>query len=563
MSEAKLWAEVNRELIAKAIGELTFEQVLNPQKDDPSQYTLSLQSGVKYTFEGWMTTWEYLRIKPQSLKRNDVLATQAAQFFLDTQKETGMDDIILGNFFEEMHNTLYSDLVLKKKTAAISVKEIANWSGDEIQTILNGHPKILLNKGRVGWNAEDLDDFAPESNNKFQLHWLGINKDLLNGACPDESLLLESLSILERKAFIEKLDTDKFAFIPVHPWQWKRFIRIQFADLISNDDLVYLGPAGDFYRPQISLRTLSNVDRKNKTDIKLPLSVLNTSCVRGLPSKTVALGPKISEALSKICKGDSFLSSTEVLTEKAGATLIHPEFEKIKNAPYRYHEFLGAVWRESSESKLQKNEKAILTASLFFQDSEKRSLIGEYIALSGLSKEEWLEKYFKVIVLPLYHLQLEYGIGLVAHGQNIMLKMTDYVPSGLILKDFQGDLRLLDKLPPKTEMVLKEIKEGVVNLPAHYLIHDLITGHFVTVLRFISATMSESEGLAEKAFYSILRKVLVEYTKDKVIDPHQNLLAETFQRVLLNKVRFTIGYGDSSMRPLPQLGTNLNNPING
>lgn len=561
MMDQEFWIKVNQNLVAKSIGELTFEQVLNPVLKDV--WELTLASGVTYSFQGWRTVWEHLRVDSSSLKRNGEAVRSAAQFFIDSQNETGMDDIILGNFLEEMHNTLYSDICLHHTNREVKVHEMAQWDGELLQIVLEGHPKILLNKGRIGWGEKALEHYSPESGTNFQLHWLAVDNSLLLGKLPQTSILDESFSEEAKQALLSQIDTKKFSVIPVHPWQWDHYVSIQFAGLISEGKILYLGKGGDFYRPQISIRTLSNTTRPLKADIKLPLSILNTSCVRGLPAKSIATGPKVSEILSSICEEDELLKSsgTEVLKEMFGVALLHPEYAQVKEAPYRYHEYLGALWRESAQSKISEGEKAIITAALFHQDENKKSLIGEYIKLSGLSQEEWLKRYFRAVVIPLYHLQLEYGVGMVAHGQNIILKLKNFAPSGMILKDFQGDLRLSLEMPSKGKKLFEKIEGELTKLPPHYLIHDLITGHFITVLRFISGVMKESDEFEEKKFYGILSELLQEYAAGRTISDQQNLLAKTFPRVLLNKVRFAIGYSDSAARPLPMVGKDLMNPL--
>ena len=244
-----------------------------------------------------------------------------------------------------------------------------------------------------------------------------------------------------------------------------------------------------------------------------------------------------------------------------GLSVKHELFAQINEAPYRYNELLGVIWRESMDSKLQPNEQAILTGSLFYQDSNGDSLIGAYITKSGLTVKEWLRDYFTVVIIPLYHLQLKYGLGLVSHGQNIILKMKEFRPVGILLKDFQGDLRLADNSILLEREGFSEIAQKLDKMPASYLIHDLLTGHFVTVLRFVSEVMVESDGLKEVEFYQILASVLSEYLEGKSVDPELNLLNESFHRVLLNKVRFQVGYGDSSERPKPLVGKNLLSPI--
>jgi aerobactin synthase len=567
MSEKESWYKVNQSLVAKAIGELTFEQILQPALQQNS-WSLKLSSGITYSFQGWKTTWEHLRVAPHSLMRGNEAVTSAAQFFIDTKKETGMDDIVLANFLEEMHNTLFSDLLILNKEKELTVQKIANWHGEEIQSILNGHPKILLNKGRIGWGEKDLTDYSPESQNTFQLQWLAIDKGLLIGTTLSQDLLDDSFVEIEKTLLLEKLrnstsSSQDYAIIPIHPWQWNKFISIQYRALIAEKKIIHLGAGGDLYRPQISLRTLSNASRPEKLDIKLPLTILNTSCFRGLPAAGTVLGKEVSSILNQISKDDELLlsSGTEILCERGGVALLHPNYKMIEAAPYRYHEYLAALWRESAQSKLAQDEKAIITAVLMYQDSNRNTLIGEYIKRSGITTEEWLRRYFEVVIIPLYHLQLVYGVGMVAHGQNIILKLRNYLPNGMMLKDFQGDLRLSQKMPEKGARYFKSLEDRLTKLPPDYLIHDLVTGHFVTVLRFISGAMEESNSFPENKFYQILSEVVQNYLKDKNISDQQNILSKIIPRVLLNKVRFSIGYSDSAQRPLPMVGSELKNPL--
>ena len=567
MMKAELWSRVNRELVAKAIGELTFEQVITPVQKN-AHWELTLSCGTTYTFEAWRSVWDHLRVDPLSILREGEADITSAQFFLDSQAETGMDDIILANFLEEMHNTLFSDAEILKAKISHTAEELIQWDGEKLQSILNGHPKILLNKGRIGWGQDALNSFAPEAGLSFQLHWLAVSRELLTGTLPSQELLDESFDQAAKEKFLTHalalgLELNQHCLIPVHPWQWDRFISLQFAGLIGQKKIIYLGAGGDEYRPQISLRTLSNVKRPKLVDIKLPLSILNTSCVRGLPAKSIAIGSQVSSILEQICQDDHLLTTagTKVLRELAGVSVLHGDFQKIKDAPYRYHEYLGAVWRESARSKIAEAEKAIITASLFHQDESNHSLIGAYIKQSGLSTLQWLKEYFRVVVIPLYHLQLEYGVGMVAHGQNIILVLKDFIPTGMILKDFQGDLRLSSEQPEKGKAYFKDVEAQMTKLPPQYLIHDLITGHFITVLRFISEVLKESDAFPEEDFYQILGQELSAYLKDKNVPDSQNLLKASFQRVLLNKVRFSIGYADSSLRPLPLLGGELLNPM--
>jgi aerobactin synthase len=546
-----LWQKVNKNLVAKTLTELHFEQIFSYEKKD-EMYYFRPQSNVAYRFHAYECAWNHLKVDARSIERfENEISTEiaAAQFFIETQHLTKMSDITLGNFLEEMHNTLASDMTLIEKQPLAA--EIANWDGNQIQAILNGHPKILLNKGRVGWSRVDVQKYAPESQQSTQLFWIAIKKNITvtskNYSLPEEINF-------EKLCKGNQISSKDYHLMPVHPWQWEQHIATQFISEISQNKIIPLGLHGEHYFPQISLRTLSG----NKFDLKLSLSILNTSCIRGIPAKYIEEGQKISQTLEDICHKDDYLKKfhLKVLKEVAGICYQQQDFAKVQNAPYRYHEYLGAIFRESANSKLEKNQKAILTASLSFQDNEGNSLIAEYIKKSNLTPAKWIEQYFKVIILPLYHLQLKHGIGIVAHGQNIMLILENNLPKGLMLKDFQGDLRVSTEIQSELHQC-----HSLTQLAPNYLIHDLITGHFISVLRFISQTMFETMGFAEKDFYEILKNVMTSYENEHGIKNSALTSKKTFEKLLLNKVRFTIGYGDLSERPLPLLGDQLPNPI--
>ena len=565
------WDLVNLNLLAKSIGELCYEQILCAKMTSENHYIIELQRGARYTFKAWTGIWDHLRVDPITIKKVDDEKISAGQFFIDAQIDVQMSDIVLGNFLEEMYNSLYADLTLITKQRGVSANDMSEMSGEKIQAYFNGHPKILLSKGRVGWGVRELEDYAPESEKNVKLHWIAVKKSIVECSLEDVDtlkLLNESFNKQEMERFIEilnykNINFDNFYFMPVHPWQWSRFIEIQYQAMIADKTIVSLGTFGDDYIPQTSIRTLSNSNYPKNLDIKLPLTILNTSAIRGIPARYISIGVKLSHYILGICHEDELLKkyTTDVLVEKGGMSVKHSEYAQIKEAPYRYNEFLGVVWRESMASKLTSNEQAILTGSLFYQDLNGASLIGAYIKKSGMTQSEWLKDYFTVVVIPLYHLQLKYGIGLVAHGQNIILKMKNFRPVGVILKDFQGDLRLADNSILLERPEFLEIAAKIDKMPANYLIHDLMTGHMVTVLRFVSEVMEESDGLKEIEFYKILSSVVSEYLEGKSIDPELNFLNQSIHRILLNKVRFKVGYGDSSERPKPAVGNNLVSPL--
>lgn len=555
------WNLINQRVIAKALREMIFEEIVEVSAQD-GFLTLQTPQGV-YRFEGTRGIWGDVRVQIGSIQKNSS-SVSAAEFFRDTQTFTKMDDIILANFIEEMHNSMYADLQILQLNEPVSSHTLASQDGENIQYFLTGHPKIINSKGRIGWSAQDQDQYAPENKKPLRFMWVAVRaakaKFSLQADLSWQDLYLQSLSSEELEHFAQKVDLASYHLVPVHPWQWQRYLKLQFLNEIANQDLIELQTAGDWYLPQISLRTFSNTSRPLNCDIKLPLSILNTSSVRGIPARYIEEGPQLSLDFEVLCNTDKQFQDTpvKVLKELAGISLEQTDFIKIKDAPYRYHELLGAIWRQSVQ-QVRDSHNSLMTGSLLHVDARGESVAAHYIQQSGLSSQEWMRLYARHVVIPLFHLQYRHGIGIVSHGQNIILETKDFRPCGLILKDFQGDLRLSDSS--------QALQQNIPRLPAHYLIHDLITGHFITNLRYLSGILSDQKILSEELFYATIGEEIHTYYQGNALIPGApeiqslDLLAPFFDKVLINAVRFKVGYADSSQRPLPMLGTKIQNPF--
>jgi len=548
---------VQEALIVKSIEELSFEEIFKVDRVG-DVYSFIVNKDITYKFQAHIGIWNNIQIKKNSLKKyiknKEVSDMTIQSFFIEVQEICGIDDHTLSQYLEEANQTIFSELRVQKNLESINLDEL---NYNYIDQLLPGHPKLIMNKGRIGFDKDDLEKFAPEFSSSFKLRWLAINKKILKYGISKDINRYDLVPSEIIKTY-KNLDFENFLICPVHPWQWSKYLNIQFLEEIIQGNIIDLGEIGDKYTPQASIRTLSNISDDNAYDIKLSLSILNTSCVRGIPAKYIENGHHISSFVSKIVKEDPFLKTKiDVLEEVAAVNVKNHYFDQLKNSSYRYHELFGCVWRQSVKSKLSGNEIAIPTAALVIENS-KMVLIKDLIERSNLSAKEWIHSYFNTIVLPLYHLQVEHGLGLVAHGQNIILVLENFVPKRLIIKDFHGDLRLSNNSKYREEKYMSSLDI----LPSEHLIHDLITGHFITLLRYLSRICQEQDLLSEVEFYHELGSMVVSYnSKNRKVDNLNNLLKRKIEKILVNKVRFIAGYTETNNRLRPMLGTEMTNPL--
>ncbi|MEW5250178.1 IucA/IucC family protein [Microbulbifer sp. 2201CG32-9] len=578
------WRQANRRLLAKSLAELCYEQALVPSPGKDGVCRVSLKSGVDYRFRARLTIWDWLYIDVASLERvyngRAAPAEDAAQFFIDAAANLEASPATLGNLLQELANSLVADVTLLQKQKGLDAGTLAQLPDEQLQCLLDGHPKAMVNKGRIGWGAQEFDAYGTESAKGVRLLWLAVRRELTVSGKGDgwdwpqllaESLNKEECRQLDWVARQKGIDWQTFLPLPVHPWQWQHHIRQHYAQPISRGDLVFLGEFGDAYLPQVSLRTLSNLSRPQALHLKLPLTVLNTSCYRGIPGKYTRCGPALSAWMQQLCQRDAELSArgTCVMQEVAGVQVPQMHQEQIDGGPYRYRELLGATWRQSPASLCAPDERHLLMAALLQRDEGGNSVAAALIRASALSAQEWLEHLFDATVVPLYHLLSRYGIGLVAHAQNITLVLRADRVVRVLLKDFQGDLRLAQGDFPDRADLPPEALAALDQLPPSHIFHDLFTGHFVTVLRYLSAQLMAETGLHELDFYGVLARVLRRYQNAAVLqDPqmtqrfHQfNLFRQYVERVCINRVRLRQGYDDSAARPVPIIGGKLHNPL--
>lgn len=578
--DPEIWSSIQRKLVAKALSELAYEEVLRPAKTaDENSWLLTLASGARYRFSATERIWGNLALDPSSIERLAEDGNREVNIFLlvaDARAEIAMEPADMAWYLRELQNTAISDHQLAELNLGVTSAALAEMSVVELHARLEGHPKAVTSKGRLGWGTEDFRAYAPEFGAAFQLAWLAVSPEIATPAMCDELSAQDLLADVLSAGEAERLKAlraaakvpESYALIPVHPWQWDNVVSQWFAEDLADGRVIYLGTCGDRFRAQPSLRTLSNVARASRYDIKLSLTILNTSCYRGIPGRYIPVGPRLSDWLLELVTGDSFLSKahrTLVLREVAGVHVRNENFERIEDLPYRYHEGLGVIWRERLESKLERGERAVMLSALHHCDSNGRPLLAEYVERSGLSPKDWMTRLFDEITIPLYHVLCRYGVSFIAHGQNISLVLRDWAPSALVVKDFQGDLDLVDRPFEELERLPEDIRGLLPRKRPEVIIHNIQTGHFVTVLRFISDAAEACGLMTEAEFYGLLAQRLRRYQRAR---PELNARFELFDlflpkipRVCLNKARFEIGYADSRQRPNPAVGNDLDNPL--
>jgi siderophore synthetase component len=552
------WKSAGVALVAKTLAELAYEELLVPLETGPGHYRVDLSAQHRYEFtagRGGFGTW---RVDPGSVTRNGVTAVDPVQLVLDGREQLGLDGPTAAEVVRELTATQAADTRIISTGARSS--ELADLDYAQLEQHLTGHPVLVLNKGRLGFTAQDLELFAPESHGELRLRWYAAHRSVASyHAAPglDERILLEQeLGPETVAAFTEELRRrgcrpKEYVWLPVHPYQDDNVVRTLFARQLAERLLVPLGEGPVSYRPLQSVRTLAAPGHR---DVKTPLLMRNTLVWRGLGTAATAAAADISDWLAGLRAGDPELRDTGLgfLGEVAAVVVRHDALDRLPDAPYRYGELLGVIWREGVTSQLEPDQRARSLAALLHVDGEGHALVAELVNRSGLGAREWLRRLFDAVFPGLLHCLTRHGVAFCPHGENtVVVYDAKDVPTRVLVKDFAEDVNLL---PGRHYPGLSGRADSVlVRWPAEELAHSIISAVLAGHFRFFAAVVETALDVEEAEFWSLVRDSLLSW-RDR--NPHLadafddlGLLSPEVERVALNREHLTGGgFHDRSER---------------
>ncbi|HVM01322.1 MAG TPA: IucA/IucC family protein, partial [Acidimicrobiales bacterium] len=442
MTAAGAWKAAGRALLAKMVAEWSYEGMVEPvaaavagddggdDGGDGAEWRIEL-GGARYAFRGRRGAFGSWVVDPASLTRGGEPADDPVRFVLDARAVLGLDGVTTCEVVRELVATQLADTRIAAR--ALPAAATAELSYEELESHQGGHPCLVLNKGRLGFSAADAARYAPEAARPLRLRWVAVAAGMARTASTTGGhgeLVASELDAGTRRRFTARLRQegrhagDRWVWLPVHPFHWDEAVATLLGGEVAAGRIVPLGEAPDRYLPLQSVRTVTNLDRPERHDVKLPLLVRNTLVWRGLAPGPTEAAPAVTAWLHELLAGDAFLRDEcrmVVLGEVASATVRGHVYEQVPDAPYRYHELLGALWREPVRRYLAAGERARTMASLLHVGADGRPLVAELVARSGLGAEAWLGRLFEAVLPPLLHWLYRYGVAFCPHGENTVV----------------------------------------------------------------------------------------------------------------------------------------------
>ncbi|MBM9459810.1 GNAT family N-acetyltransferase [Nocardioides sp. zg-536] len=552
----ELMERAQRHLVAKAIAELSHERLIAPVVEDERTGTWRLDTGgepgepgASYVFTARVLPLEHWAIDEASIRRTVAgreVPLDAQELIAELAPVLEVPDALLPVYLEEIAATLAAG-AWKLRHRDVPVADLIDADFQEIEAAMTeGHPGFIANNGRIGFSLDDYRAYAPETGATLRLHWVAARRDLtrlsLGEGETEQRLYDAELPPGVRDRFTAQLtglglDPADYLFLPVHPWQWQHKLAITFAPDVARRDLVHLGPGLDEHQPQQSIRTFFNRSRPRRHYVKTALAIQNMGFVRGLSPAYMAATPAINDWVAEVVHADPELRDCgfEVLREVAAIGYTGDAFHRLAGtSPYR--KMIAALWRESPVPRLAEGEQLTTMAALLHRDAAGDALVTAWIKASPVDAADWVRAWLRCYLRPLVHCLAAYDLAFMPHGENLLLRLRDHVPTGAFMKDIGEEIAVMGDLPlpAEVERVRGDFPDDVKALAVH-------TDVFDGVLRHVAAILDADGLLPVEEFWAIARETIVAHAADhpELADAvaRYDLLRPRFKHSCLNRLQ--------------------------
>lgn len=391
--------------------------------------------------------------------------------------------------------------------------------------LIYGHCFHPAPKCRQGFSEAETLVYGPEFGHSFQLHYFALSPETQWMVAAGEFTVQ---SVIHDMAQILPDDLPQgWSLLPCHPWQAKYLLQQSAVnEAMVKKSLRYLGASGIYFHPTASVRTLYNPDFPYF--LKCSLSMRITNSVRknayyeleGAVSLTRILSPLVS-ILTQRYPGFAFALEPFALSANI------PHTDAQTQADLRSH--CGVIFRDAIPFRASSSIQHWLSATLLADDHRGESWLGKCFLTRGIVKNtppaknfahEWFACYLEHLVLPLLSAYFEQGIACEPHLQNVVVKLDQGWPCGVILRDLEGT-KLVDGI--WTAAMVKDLSEKALASVLHNenktwrrLSYCLFVNHIGQVIYQLCRF-----GMEENSLWQQVREVLKRYVKS-----HSSMLVE-------------------------------------
>lgn len=309
--------------------------------------------------------------------------------------------------------------------------------------LIFGHSFHPAPKCRQGFGEAESVLYGPEFGRAFQLHYFALSPEaswIATTCAVPMQLLMEDMAQLSAQDIPEG-----WSLLPCHPWQ-ADYLRQQLPvqQAIDNNVLKYLGASGIYFRPTASVRTLYN--ENFPYFLKCSLSMRITNSVRKNAYYELEASVRLTRILEPVIKKmEQQFPGFEFALEPFALSANVPGVENESQADLRSH--FGVIFRDATPFQQSKTIQYLLSATLFADDHQGTAWLEKCLLSIGAVKHthqgcrlamDWFACYLKHLVDPLLFAYFDQGVACEPHLQNVVIKLNNGWPSGVILRDLEG-----------------------------------------------------------------------------------------------------------------------------
>lgn len=404
----------------------------------------------------------------------------------------------------EVENTLWQDR--SHIFNHLIQKKIDYYSHKLDRFLSNGHPHYPFAKSKVGFSAQDILNYSPEFQSHFYLMLSAVHKNYITTATNiddfDYKLWFSQHFPQEWDHWVRALNTKglselDYVPLPIHPWQVTHLVERMFADLISNEILVLLDSRIEVSSTS-SIRTVLSMRNLTAPYIKIPVSILATSCLRTYSSDMVKTAPILSQLMTRILRNESSISEKlNIIREDVGLYLNTIEEERA--------EHLTVTFRESLVGCCVKGQEVAVGVFALFENvlATNTSLFIHIMELAGYATFkgalQYFTKYVDLVLGGYLDLYLVYGIALEGHQQNTLAIFENGYIKRFVAKDLTGikiSASVSDSLPfPQNISMSSHFKKYDEFIVRTKLLHTVYQLHLGELILLVADHFSCSEKL--------------------------------------------------------------------
>lgn len=347
------------------------------------------------------------------------------------------------------------------------------------QGLLAGHAFHPAPKSRAPFSEAEARAFCPEHRARFGLAWWAVAPPLAAGDS-SRDITAANLALELLPANLATRLPPGFSALPMHPWQALQLRRQAWVQAQERrGQLVWLGNSAAEWLPTSSHRSL--YAPRAPWMVKGSLSARLTNSLRLLSLKEVRRGLHLDRWMRELDVARRF-PGFAVMQEPAwlGWLDAKGDVDPASLVVLRENLLLGAAETETvvlatlTQQPLGPGRQTLLAARL----RAKAQALGEPLPQVARG---WFGAFCERVLTPLFGLAVEDGIVLLAHQQNIVLRLDDGWPVGMFYRDCQGSGvgdRFLERHP---QLAPPENHWPQATLRRYFLYYLLINSTFAVI----------------------------------------------------------------------------------